>query len=253
MNSYYFTNAEYYDFEQGQASQTELGFYRHLLNPPLFFLEVGSGTGRIYNALIEMGYQGVGIDLSFPMLKKSATKCTDKRNLISVMDCKHLGIRNNSFDIIFLSNNFFLEFDFLSKIEVLNETKRILTKNGLILIDVINPYGKYGFKFLNNYKRRLCEFEVDGFFIKIDADTHVNQSLRLISTKFIMEKQKNGEDCEVCVSFINQYYEKHQDYLALFHSSKFDVIAMYGNYNFNPITQNCDRLIYLIRPRRLMS
>lgn len=102
-------------------------------------LEIGCGTG-IYSALIANNVKRlVATDMSNEMLALARTKLNQYANVeIRREDCYAISYKDNTFDSILLANLIHIVTDPLS---VLKESRRVLKKNGRIIVISYTFYG----------------------------------------------------------------------------------------------------------------
>jgi SAM-dependent methyltransferase len=97
-------------------------------------LEAGCGTGKWINALDNNNLNVFGLDYSFEMLKVSKTY-KSKLNLVNA-DAVYIPFKDNFFDLIFCVNAIH---HFPDKETFIIESKRALTKNGMLAIFGVDP------------------------------------------------------------------------------------------------------------------
>ena len=139
-NQTYKTFADYYDIYVRNYSE-DLAFYLSLCSNEYKILEVGCGTGRILQYVLDNGLKITGIDISEEMLKKARTK------LKNYIENKKLFLFNHNLSdkpfkelfhvciISFYTFNYILE-----KPEIfLNHLYKSLHKDSIIAIDLFYP------------------------------------------------------------------------------------------------------------------
>ncbi|MGE4070615.1 MAG: methyltransferase domain-containing protein [Lysobacterales bacterium] len=86
--------APIYDADMGASmALPDVGYYldqARLANGPL--LELGCGSGRVLQALLDDGLAAVGIDRSLPMLQQARARCGSEASLLQ-MDMRQLALR----------------------------------------------------------------------------------------------------------------------------------------------------------------
>lgn len=136
-------------------------------NPKI--LELGAGTGRYSVTLANEGYDVSAVELVKSNLGTlKAKKSTVKAYLGNAMDLHRF--KDEEFDVILIFGPMYHLFTDEDKVKVFTESKRVLSKNGYILVAYcMNEYAiiTHGFK-----EKSL--FEKDD---TIDEDFHVNSDL----------------------------------------------------------------------------
>ena len=100
-------------------------------------LDLGCGAGRTTSWLKQKGYDVIGLDIAFNMVKQAH----DHQVAIPFLtgDATHLGFRDNSFDVVIFSFN---GIDYISpyikRLAALKEIRRVLKKNGLFIFSSHN-------------------------------------------------------------------------------------------------------------------
>jgi len=94
-------------------------------------LDYGCGTGRSSRFLKSLGYEVIGADINYSMLKE-AKKINPNGNYQFIESAK-LPYDDESFDIVFSSYVFLEVKTFDEMIEILSEMKRVLKKDGFII------------------------------------------------------------------------------------------------------------------------
>lgn len=95
-------------------------------------LDYGCGAGRSTRFLKRLGYDAVGVDISQDMLKQARSK--DETGEYRCVPSGRLPFEDSAFDLIFASY-VILEVSRIEEIEnILKELKRVLRKDGIILL-----------------------------------------------------------------------------------------------------------------------
>ncbi len=134
---------EIYDIVFSWDPATEREFYRSIFRNKLRgvkghgtrIVEFGSGTGRILRMLSQLGFLGFGVDVSREMSNYAHKKRATRKVDVVVADMVRVPAKSGSFSgaICTLSS-----INYLAKRDLvlhLKETKRVLAKSGVYLID----------------------------------------------------------------------------------------------------------------------
>lgn len=125
-------------------------------------LEVGAGTGRYSIKLYEEGYDITAVELVKHNLMTMKQKCP----LLKVYQGNAIDLskfQDNSFDMVLLFGPLYHLISFEEKVKALNEAKRILKDNGIIMTSYyMNEYAiiKHGFM-ENNIIKAIENKEID--------------------------------------------------------------------------------------------
>jgi len=98
-------------------------------------LDIATGVGNFISLIQELtdDYRSIlGIDTSTKAIERASSSFSDNRITFEVMDITDPGLKNNSFDIICLSNSLHHLNDLP---EILNKMKDLLKKDGTIIIN----------------------------------------------------------------------------------------------------------------------
>jgi SAM-dependent methyltransferase len=141
----YFKNmTEYYSKATKEIGlwESEKDLITKYTNTDSFILDVGCGTGRISNALYELGYKNIiGIDFSRDMLRNARQLNNDISYLYN--DAREMIIKDTAIDFcIFSFNGLVLIPGWDNRIKVIKEIHRVL-KTGGIFIFTTDDYRIY--------------------------------------------------------------------------------------------------------------
>lgn len=121
-------------------------------------LDAGCGAGEDSKILAKKGATVIGIDISPDMIKLAKKTCKSNGTKFYVRDMEKTGFKSAKFDII-LS---ILSLMYKRKIDgALSEFRRILKKNGEVVVVVPHPVRKM-FKYTGNYFERGKHWERHG-------------------------------------------------------------------------------------------
>ena len=155
-------------------------------------LELGCGTGKNTEWLLNKAERIIGLDFSQEMLHKAKAKIFDKRVLFKKVDLtKDWEIENNFVDLITASLT-------LEHIENLNhiflQANLKLKKNGLFFISELHPFKQYsGSKAKYETKNGIKELEVYIHDISEYIDTAKNNGFKLIELKEWFDESSENE------------------------------------------------------------
>ena len=155
-------------------------------------LELGCGTGKNTEWLLNKAERIIGLDFSQEMLNKAEEKITDKRVTFKKSDLtKDWKIENNFVDLITSS----LTLEHIKNVNhIFSQANQKLNKNGLFFISELHPFKQYsGSKAQYETENGTKELEVYVHHISEYIDDAKNNGFQLIELKEWFDKNsKNG-------------------------------------------------------------
>ena len=155
-------------------------------------LELGCGTGKNTEWLLNKAERIIGLDFSQEMLNKAEEKITDKRVTFKKSDLtKDWKIENNFVDLITSS----LTLEHIKNLDhIFSQANQKLNKNGLFFISELHPFKQYsGSKAQYETENGTKELEVYVHHISEYIDDAKNNGFQLIELKeWFDENSKNG-------------------------------------------------------------
>ena len=155
-------------------------------------LELGSGTGKNTEWLLNKAERIIGLDFSQEMLNKAKEKISDKRVTFKKADLtKDWKVENNFADLITSS----LTLEHIKNLDhIFFQANQKLKKNGLFFISELHPFKQYlGSKAQYETENGTKELEVYVHHISEYIDDAKNNGFQLIELKERFDKNsKNG-------------------------------------------------------------
>jgi ubiquinone/menaquinone biosynthesis C-methylase UbiE len=137
---HYLATTSYSPLKQRQRYIEEMIDELHL-PPGARILDVGCGPGELVLHLLQQGYQATGIDISDGMVSEAAAtiRASGFPNFaaVSVGDIEKLAFEDGAFDVVIASG--VIEYQKDDR-EALLEMRRVLTRNGHVILNVTNRY-----------------------------------------------------------------------------------------------------------------
>jgi ubiquinone/menaquinone biosynthesis C-methylase UbiE len=139
MKDQYKFIANWYDkiFEPLNSGLREIGLKMHPAEEGMDVLDIGCGTGAHLKMYQEEKCNVFGIDLSDAMLKVARNKLGKNADL-RLCDAANTSFSENKFDLILISTVLH-ELSQEARVDVLNEVRRILKKDGRLLLIDFHP------------------------------------------------------------------------------------------------------------------
>jgi SAM-dependent methyltransferase len=228
----YETIAPFYDCEH-DGFRDDIEFYINML-PPGSVLEVGSGTGRIAEALGDAGFQVVGVESSRAMLDRARARLEGRSGIQLIQGrMEDVALPHSVASAILPLNALWHAPDPEGQIRLLSAVRRALVPAGLLVIDLSNPFtmadggcqGEVRVRF-----RGTCEgHEVIGWSVawddrasqRLDLDltydvTTLGGSIRRTSTRLALR------------------YVYEPELTLMLRMAGFSVRGTYGSYDLEP-------------------
>ena len=155
-------------------------------------LELGCGTGKNTEWLLNKAERIIGLDFSQEMLNKAKAKIFDKRVLFKKVDLtKDWEIENNFVDLITAS----LTLEHIENLDhIFLQANLKLKKNGLFFISELHPFKQYsGSKAKYETENGVKELEVYVHHISEYIDTAKNNGFKLIELKEWFDESSENE------------------------------------------------------------
>ena len=155
-------------------------------------LELGCGTGKNTEWLLNKAERIIGLDFSQEMLHKAKAKIFDKRVIFKKADLtKYWEIENNFVDLITAS----LTLEHIKNLgHIFSQANLKLKKNGLFFISELHPFKQYsGSKASYETENGIKELEVYIHDISEYIDTAKNNGFQLIVLKEWFDESSENE------------------------------------------------------------
>lgn len=155
-------------------------------------LELGCGTGKNTEWLLNKAERIIGLDFSQEMLHKAKAKIFDKRVIFKKADLtKYWEIENNFVDLITAS----LTLEHIKNLgHIFSQANLKLKKNGLFFISELHPLKQYsGSKASYETENGIKELEVYIHDISEYIDTAKNNGFQLIELKEWFDESSENE------------------------------------------------------------
>ncbi len=239
-----YDNPGLYDAECAHI-MTDNEFWKEIIlrEKPNSVLEMGCGTGRISEIIIDEIQLYCGIDISKVFLdyfkEKESFKNNEQKISIFNADVKNL-ILKQKFDLIIFTSQFLGHiYEIDSFVQIFSNVKKMLSSSGRIVIDYCNP----DLRFLELHKEYQYCYEF--WFhekIKVFEKNYYrqNEQINYEQRKYVLE---TGE--EICQTIpFRIYFPKELD--AMLMMSGLKIVEKYGGYDFSNFEEYCVKQIYLL-------
>ncbi len=134
VKEHYDKLADTYDDLYGEEQKAKIESALNLISSRRFdaAVDVGCGTGLLFNSIKDRSTIIIGVDISRKLLRRAHEKTRNKSNIMLInADADHLPFKEETFDMIFMITVLQNLPDYIS---TLKEISRVSRRNGLILL-----------------------------------------------------------------------------------------------------------------------
>ena len=132
--AYYEDNDFYEIFSIAEDAENKVSEYLKNVSNDKVVLDAGCGTGKFLNILEENSKKYIGIDLSEKQLERAKIKSKKNNSEFICSNLSNINLESNSVDLIVSSWVLGTITDLDERNKCLNELKRILKTNGMIIL-----------------------------------------------------------------------------------------------------------------------
>lgn len=246
MKNLYTNSAIFYDaIYPSSKFHDDIDFFVSKINKSSCILELGCGTGRVATILSQYCKEVHAVDLSVDMLKILTGKIETEKipNIIIHNENMKDFVLDKKFDLIIFPFNSFQAFTlYENQIQCLNNCKKLLAKNGLLVINIFNP----NMDFLNKFSSfKVVDYEGAIGNDKIKRETiglaHCAENQTIKGQYAFSIANKNTS-----YGFVDDYelgYLYPEQLLKLTLGIGFDVAFQYENWTESEFQQNSNHYI----------
>ena len=245
--------AAVYDQEYS-VNKEEILFYMNIAEHtggPI--LELGCGTGAILLPLVEKGFTVVGVDSSefmLNVLKRKIERVNNKNKLkITLFKSRMEDFEtSHQFNLIIIANNTFLHLNQFEKMHLLKKLPRLLSPEGIAVIDIFNPNRNELLLTDLYYMRGYPVFYKDNMYLVNASTRHVSSEQKLIIQKEYHQVSEFGvlNEEPFRTSFELFYLSKEQFEKLVKSIGTLKIQAIYGNYQKARYTEKSQRMIFIL-------
>lgn len=240
------TYSIFYDIEMSNFTD-DLTFYSTLLPAGCSVLELGCGTGRLSQLLINDDHNITGVDLSKSMLAHAKNRCPHLNAVC--MDIRDLQFACN-FDAVIAPYNVL---NLLAKQDDLNRclqaSKKLLTPNGKILAEIttIQPDSELAQK-KKSFQFQIFDSPNLGRLIKEVKRNYIEEQQCIEVKERYRLRPKNGQNRDYCNTYtINAY--SYETWTQIFTTNGFSLINAYQSYDLVPYDSSKNHLLAVLQPQ----
>ncbi len=235
---FYEIEAEFYDLFYFDFAD-DIKFYQHHTKNCDKVLEFMCGTGRILHHLNPK--EGWGVDINDKMLERARKNLHGRNVRLIKGDVREIDL-GEKFCAIIIGMNSLLMFPPEERLKILKNAARHLKPDGIILIDVMNPFGiveglvHHGatVKTENGYISRFYvpqwkkdHWEMIYFFDVVEED--------------ILKRR---------IATLSLYFMDIDDLKKELEEAGFEIYKIYGDYKLSPYTDESERILVVGKIRK---
>lgn len=191
----------------------ELEAIKNLINNGDQVLDLGCGNGRLLDLLKEEKVQYIGIDVSEKLINLAREKHPEE--MFKVADALDLPFEDNSFDKIICLAVWHHVPSFQLRIEFLNQAKRVLKPDGLLILSVWNLW-----------QRRFLKYHWQYFLLKISGRSRLD-------FKDIFYPFKNQKGEILAQRYLHAFRPRELKYLVRKTGLRIEKISFWGENKRN--------------------
>ncbi|MBN1479839.1 class I SAM-dependent methyltransferase [candidate division KSB1 bacterium] len=203
-------------------------------------VDISCGTGTFCLLLHIYGYHVTGMDSSLPMLKQAVRKWSTNPASFICADLSHLPLSERADVVVSLydSMNYLLESS--SWHASLLEISAQLQENGLFIFDVSTIYNssKDFSQYVNKESFSGARYVRKSTF---DKKNH-------IQTNHFEIRLAQNPGMTLCETHRQRIWPL-EDIQAFIQDSPFDLLAGYKNFSFDPLTEKCERVHFVLKKK----
>lgn len=254
MAGFYATVARFYDAEHTDKTD-DLTLYSELAaeyGEPI--LDVGCGTGRVMFHLAPLGYETHGIDNEEAMLERADQRLAQQPHLKEKLILHHGDVLHYQFDqhfkLILLPYNALMHFhEQQTQLDLLRHLRESIHADGLLVLDLPNAGETFATQDTEALilERTFIEPE-SGHLVMQQSVSVLDRVEQLLRVTWIYDEiTGDGTVKRTFAPHLLRYFFYPELKLLLLQSG-FEVEAVYGDVDYAPFEDGCERMVVFARP-----
>ncbi len=212
-------------------------------------LEMGCGSGRVIAPLASTGFSVVGLDRSTTMLDRAQARIAkttfeDQVTLVQGEMGSDARIPGEPFQLVIFSLNALMHLPLPElQLDALAKARRLLTTEGLLVIDVVYPAPDYLVSLASSSSLEWSTTLEDGSAVDKWALRQIHPIDQVIDTTLWYDQVKSGGELVRHRSRFELRYVHPNELSLMLRTAGFTNVRMYGSYELDPLDDSSDRLI----------
>lgn len=256
MINLYKDRPDLYDLlHDGQGE--DLPFYLVLLNglcgPECDVLELGCGTGRVLEALLDDGFHATGLDAERRMLERARARLKGSTRLRLLQgEMMDPPCADAVYDAVIVAANTFMHLaDHEEQRRCLGAIKRVLRPEGLAILDLANPFYLLHLpQGVVTPRRRGRAGEVN---VEVTGILEVEPTYPQARDYLVIDEWVAGEPLRRSVAELLLRLVFMPELELLLASVGLGIADAYGDYALGPYDKDAERMIVVVRPYEAMT
>jgi ubiquinone/menaquinone biosynthesis C-methylase UbiE len=239
--------APFYDLEfDAFDADVELYLgYASMVGGPI--LELGCGTGRLLEPLARTGFPLTGLDNSPAMIEQARKRLSDSCGDISLVHGEMQDLRafdQHMFRLVIVAVNSFLHLETReTQLEALRQIRRVIDRDGLLLIDVFNPTPSTLARMDDHYAFDSSWTLNQEHTVQRFSQRHLDSAEQMITTRLFYDVVATDGSLRRRSTMYTMRYVHRFELELLLENAGFEVEGIYGSYSLDPFEHDSEQLI----------
>lgn len=254
MAGFYGTIAHYYDAENTDKFD-DITLYLELAQQydgPI--IDIGCGTGRVMIPLAREGYTVHGIDTEMAMLERARRVMDTDQQLASNMILHHGDVltydMDTKFGLTLVPYNGLMHFFPQEKqITALQKLRQWTADDGLLVLDLPNAGEVFATQETDAimYERSFLEPST-GHMVMQQSHSYLDRVDQMLRVTWIYDEITGDGTLKRTVAPLLLYYYFFSEIKLLLAQAGFEVESVYGDVEYGPYEDGCERMLVFARP-----
>ncbi len=255
MSGFYQTIARFYDAEnKGKDDDVALYLEAAAEENAKTILEVGCGTGRVMMPLADKGYVVHGVDNSEAMLEiaeryRAQSPQRQANMILHQADVNSVQF-DQKFDMVLLSYNALMHFHGAeAQMNVMARLREWVNEDGLLIIDLPNAGEVFATQETNalTFERTFLE-PLSGHMVMQMSYSYLDRTSQIFRVTWVYDEITSDGTVKRTSAPLVLYYYFYPEVRHLLSRNGFEVEAVYGDTEYQPFEDGCERMLIFARP-----